>query len=336
MSMITIRIMKGNTRIRISQTILRYEQARVIVLIVFICLSFSVFADSTGLVSPSILELLSANEISVPETGIDEVVEKAFIERVDPGAKILTRDQAIQMGEEWPALEYTKELPKGMLMLKCFSLNAGASESISSALQSFTNQPLRGVLFDLRGAGGWDSAELKEVVSLFVPGGTPVCRVFSGEGTYRHTVSAEGGSYPLQGVPLVLMVDDETRGTAEIFAGIMKGRAEVLVIGAKTPGDSCFREFLPMGGGRYLFIATGWADWGAGLRVPLVPDVPVEKNINQEVPRPNRDGRRSRESLDLLSQTYADELARRASDYILARARLDKRKNDGSGDSESE
>lgn len=294
------------------------------------CLSLQVFADDSIQFESPLLELLCENEIPLPDEGIQEVVEKALLGLVDPGARVLSRDEALQMQDEAMAPEYVRRLPKGIILFKCLSLNAGAADALSSEVNSVTNMPLSGMIFDLRGAGGWDADALRNVTSFFLPEGTPLCRLFSGSGLYKVTLKCGPETAGFAKLPVVVLVDETTTGTAEIFAGTMKGRRDFVIAGVATSGSSCIREFIPAGEGKFLFIATRWADWGDGLRKHLIPDVIVNKNINQEVPRPARLGRRSQDAVDLLSETYSDELLRRASDYILARARLDKRSiNDG-------
>ncbi len=277
------------------------------------------------LVSTAVSRVLAEQGITIPLASISNVVERAIIQQIDPGSKFLDREQAVNMQEEWPAVEYSSEWPGGILYVKVLSINDGAFESITNAISTATNS-LAGLVLDLRGAAGWSVSEIQKVAACAVPAGSRLCRIIDGDGEDGPTLISIGRRLLPEDMPIIVMVDKDTSGTAEILAGVLAGREDVLLMGTATLGNSCIREFVPLGSGDYLFIATGWADWGEGMHCAVNPDIVVEDDIHrQQVPEPRKVGRQSADSVELLNQTASDEVARRAADLILSRKRLKQR-----------
>lgn len=303
-----------------------------------LCLAAPVWGvEIDTLLSEGVLRVLRESEIGIPKGTVSRKIEESVLKEIDPKARLLRRDEVGTVDSEGtPAVEYTSVWPKGTLYIKCWSLKPGAYDSITNAIQSFTNSPLEGVALDLRGAGGRHAKELEMVASLFLPRRSPLCRILTDRGRHASTLRAIGAPLLLAGIPTVLIVDEETEGTSEMLAGTLSGRPDILVLGKETSGMACLREFIPMGGGRFLYIATGWADWGTGVRMRVSPDVPVETRIDQVVPQPSKKGRHTEALVALLSETASDEMSRRASDVLLSRIRLNQRGKDEGKNPETE
>ena len=292
--------------------------------------SSSAGREGDRILSESLLRSLRESEIPLPTESASRRLEESVLKEIDPKARFLLRDEAESMESEWPPIEYTSVWPKGILYIKCLSMNAGAYDAITNAVLSFTNAPLEGVAVDLRGAQGWNAKELEMVASCFLPDRSPICRIFTGSGRHDTTLKAQGSEILLKDVPTVLIVDAETDGTAEMLAGALSGRDGVLILGEKTSGMACIRNHVPIGAGRFLYIATGWADWGEGVRAHVTPDIPVGNGLDDYVPQPAKRGRQPEELVELLRETASDEVTRRVSDFLLARIRLNRRaENDG-------
>lgn len=266
--------------------------------------------------------VLNEHEVIYSLEPDDSSLESEFIRKIDPGARIIRRSDAIQISGSAAAAESCTEWPAGIQFVRCSSLNSGAYSSLTNGLASFTNRHPKGLVLDLRGSTGWNVAELSLVASLFLPFKTPVCRLYTGRGTLTGSVVAGDSAVQMHARPVMVLVDRRTEGTSEILAGALSGRAGFLVLGEPTAGMACLREFIPLGEGRYIFIATQWADFGQGVKSSVSPDIQLNLNSGEYLPVPSWDGKHPGDLLELLRHTAGEESWRRASDLILARARL--------------
>ena len=287
--------------------------------------SFCSTAAEQDFVSPDIRKAFETAEIDLPYGRITNILEEYILKEVDPKARLITGEEAAALEEDRATVEKPEEWPRGILYIKCSSLNSGSYAALKGALASQTNAAANGLILDLRGAGGWNADEAEKVASMFLPEGTPLCRIVTGKGRHSATLKARGGDVWTNTSMTVLLIDSETDGTAEMLSGALSGRNGIILMGKSTSGAACLRAPVPMESGRSLFIATGWADWGLGIRRPVVPDISVEPDGKEDVPMPQKNGRQSSDLMELLRITADDELARRASDLILSQARIGKR-----------
>lgn len=256
--------------------------------------------------------------------GATEAADAADFQKLDSGARILSREEAAELQHRKGAPDKVEQWPRDILYVKMPAVAEGAHKGLLEAVALHT--PATGLLLDLRGADGRNEAEAAKLASLYLPEGTPICRIFSRQGDYERTLVAKGSDMPLSGLLTVILIDSKTSGLAEMLAGSLGGRDGILLVGTESSGASAVRSFIPYGEGRHLLIATGWVDWGEGVKTPVKPDLAVaEKGSQEAVPKPRRMGRLAPESVRLLGVTAEDRAARAATDFILSQVRLGQR-----------
>lgn len=152
-------------------------------------------------------------------------------------------------------------------------VSGGVAARLAGALAkcASTNQ-LKGLVLDLRFAGGRDFAAAAQVAGLFLSGGQKV--LDWGDGPVVATAKSNAFTQPL-----AIMVNRETRGSAEAVAASLRHAGVALVLGSTTAGEaSLYREF-PLANGRRLRLVVGPVLTSGGEAISgtgVVPDISVQ------------------------------------------------------------
>lgn len=159
-------------------------------------------------------------------------------------------------------------------------IGADAASGLAAALAGLaTTNDLKGVVLDLRFAGGRDFAAAARVADLFLPGGRPV--LDWGEGPFISSAKTHTSTNAL-----VVLVNRQTRGAAEAAAAALRQTGTALVLGATTAGEASLYRDFPLSSGQKLSLAVIAVKTGDGEPVPatgVIPDIVV--NIRPEVER---------------------------------------------------
>ena len=133
-----------------------------------------------------------------------------------------------------------------------------------------TNQ-LKGIVLDLRFAGGQDYAAAAAAAGLFVLKDTPLLDWGTG------MVSAKENKDAIPG-PLVVLVNKQTAAAAEALAAVLRESAPAVILGATTAGEATIGRDFPLSNGQILRIATAGIKLGNGESLTaagIKPDIQV-------------------------------------------------------------
>ena len=88
----------------------------------------------------------------------------------------------------------------------------------------------------------------------------------------------------LADAPLMILVNAQTRGAAEVLAGALRAQDRGILIGASTAGGALGWEDFPLADGRVLRVATAKIELPKGGIFPggVTPDVPVKIDTKAE------------------------------------------------------
>ncbi|HMP97701.1 MAG TPA: S41 family peptidase [Kiritimatiellia bacterium] len=163
-----------------------------------------------------------------------------------------------------PAIETAELFPNHMGYIKVNGLYPGAGRDIVSQVRAWSETGRDGVLLDLRGAGGADTAAIVHVASLFAVGGQFLFAFRDHHHQDLEVFKATDGK-PVT-LPLMVLIDRDTRGAAEILAAVLNHVARTsLLIGETTAGDFNLREVVTLGG-QPVYLATKVVDTADGWR----------------------------------------------------------------------
>ena len=154
--------------------------------------------------------------------------------------------------------------------------------------ESIQNEDVRGFVFDVRGLkSGYDLSIVASILDSLMGSGEIISGVYSGEVTkVLYTSDAEQLQYPA-----IVLVDENTKGLAELFAAVLGEKENVRIIGNQTAGKGTYQELVKLsdGAGTYVtvckLIACGHLDFD---KIGVTPDFVVLPNedyvLTNEIP----------------------------------------------------
>lgn len=223
---------------------------------------------------------------------------------------------AVYLEERWP-----REI--GYLRLN--GLYRGAAETVIGRIRQWEQERLSGVILDLRGADGDDPDAAAEAASLFASPGSKLFSIEKRDGTEVFSRTAAGHARAIR-IPVMVLIDNNTAGAAEVFAAASAGQRGLLLIGQPTAGDPLIRETVPITGDMALYVAVRRLKTGSNQvfdgRLGVVPDLLVSEGLGTRTEMPTGEVQRPRrppdaEEVALRSRTAGDEALRRALDVLL-------------------
>lgn len=174
-------------------------------------------------------------------------------------------------------------LPRSVFYLRLGDLGADNISQLTDALRKESRA--KAIILDLRASRGASNYEQSaNLISLFTGGGKTLFSLVSGE-------SAAGKSYAGQGDALfngiiLVLVNEDSNGAAEVAAAVLREQVHALIIGKKTRGEALEYTSLLVNDRVNLEIAIGRmilpgleADF---LQNGVVPDVSVVSNLEEE------------------------------------------------------
>jgi C-terminal processing protease CtpA/Prc len=154
--------------------------------------------------------------------------------------------------------------------------------ALDDELQKFAEAKVTGYILDLRFADGTNCEAVAKVASRFLAGDKELFSLkrATGESPTFHTLPlvqepAEG----LSTVPLLLLVNEHTSGSAEALAGALRAHERGIIIGHATAGRPVATANIKLNDGRWLQVATAkivLTNGSSPFPDGLAPDVPVK------------------------------------------------------------
>lgn len=138
----------------------------------------------------------------------------------------------------------------------------GTPAALDAELKKFADQKVTGFVLDLRYADGTNFAATAAIASRFLNDGQELFTLKSSEKAPQvfhagaDVKPASLGGMDLTSAPLMLLVNKETRGSAEALAGALRTEDRGIVIGSKTAGSAAAWQEVKLSDGRILRIAT--------------------------------------------------------------------------------
>ncbi len=171
-------------------------------------------------------------------------------------------------------------LDEAVVYLRVGQVQAGLSDEIARQMQALgLSGRLKGVILDLRYAGGVDYRAAAGVVEGFLSAEKPV--LDWGEGVFRSTAKSNAIT-----VPVAVLINGQTAEAAEALAAAVRDTGVGLVLGNTTAGRAWrFKEFELKTGER-LRIAQGPVLVGSGSSIPetgVKPDIVVAVKAQDEL-----------------------------------------------------
>jgi Peptidase family S41 len=229
-----------------------------------------------------VITLLRDNFIK-PEMLADLALKRATvqgtIERLAPGAAILQAPAADQA----TASPFRSEVLDGRIGYA--RLGSATPENVAeldAALAKFTESTLRSLVLDLRATpGSSDVEQTAEVCRRFVPKGKVLFSVRKANVKQEQVLTSKDDP-KFRGI-IVVLVDGDSAGSAEVIAAVLRTYVNAMVIGQQTRGEAVEFANFPLASGKLVRIAVAEVAlpdkttvFPGGVKPDLTVDVPQE------------------------------------------------------------
>jgi len=225
-----------------------------------------------------VLDLLRQHLPHTSEAELNRTAVNALVSGLAPRVMLVS-----ERGDSPPpattVVTRTNLFEESIAYVRVAGLSKGVAEGVRAAIDSLSSRkPIKGLVLDLRYAGGEDYAAAAAVADIFVRKERPLLNW--GGGSAR-----AGQSGNEVDVPVAVLVNRQTSQAAEALAGALRETGAGLILGSTTAGRAMiYREFTLKNGDR-LRIATGQVQLGDGSELPaggVKPDIAVEVSPNEE------------------------------------------------------
>jgi len=215
-------------------------------------------ASKAGIQSGDVVSKINDAETS----GMEQ--EKAVgMMRGDPGTKVnlalyrestnktftvsLTRENITVPTVDGGALPGNPDI--AYLSISQFASDTG--KELKDTLNNMNIKSFKGLILDMRYNHGGELNAAVEVASYFIPEG-PVVYIVDKQGNTDTKMAT--GTY--LGMPMVVLVNEESASAAEIVAGAIKDKGTASLVGVKTFGKGIVQTIFPLGGGTSVKLTT--------------------------------------------------------------------------------
>ncbi len=222
-------------------------------------------------------EILRKEVKDISEAELESVATQALLDRVQ--GRLLEAGETVNEELDAPAVAEKRLMDPGCLYVRVGRVSLGLAPQLAAVLRD-TNLVTgsRGLVLDLRFAGGVDYAAAANAADLLVSDESPL--LDWGEGAVKSVTDVDGWT-----LPVVVLVNRETRGAAEALAAVLRSQNVGLVIGNPTAGTAAVFREVPLADGRRLRLATARIRTGDGAvlgREGVQPDIAVRVTVEQE------------------------------------------------------
>jgi carboxyl-terminal processing protease len=220
------------------------------------------------------LSLMDAVKMMRGEPGTEITLTILREERNEPFKVDITRD-IIQVKSVKSRL---LEPGFGYLRITQFSNQTGRSlQRAIETLESESEQPLKGLVLDLRNNPGGVLDAAVAVSDLFLDEG----EIVSIKGRAKNTLqrySAEPGDL-FMGRPLVVLVNEGSASASEIVAGALQDKGRAVIMGSRTFGKGSVQTIVPLQNDAALKLTTAryYTPSGRSIQAEgITPDIRIQ------------------------------------------------------------
>ena len=202
-----------------------------------------------------VLHLLKENFINpkaLDEEELQRGTIQGLLDRIAPGAAIL---QAPSVADSAASAFRSEILDQRIGYARLGSITPANIAELDAALQKFTASQVAAVVLDLRATpSGSQFEQTAEVCQRFCPKGKVLFSVKKPNIRQEQVLTSKNDP-KYRGI-IVVLVDSDTAGNAEVIAAVLRTHVNALVIGQQTKGEAVEFTDFPLSGGKFLRVAV--------------------------------------------------------------------------------
>lgn len=220
-------------------------------------------------------DLISLLQKEIPDLKKEELERMAAIGLARELSPRVLLETAAARGAEKGVLGSAKYFGR-FIVVRVDSVRTGVENEIQEAVKKEAGKdPITGIVLDLRFARGTDYAAAAALADRFI--GEKISLIDWGTGPYASTSKTE-----FLNMPLVVLVNRETRGAAEALAAMLRHARSALVVGGETAGQVRQMREIPLADSSRLLIAGAPVKLEGAEISKIEPDIAVFAPLEQE------------------------------------------------------
>lgn len=222
-------------------------------------------------------ELVRTHAPGIPETELDAVAASALLAKVR--GRVLTPGETAEPISDEPAI-VDKKVLEGCAYIRVGQVTLALAPQLAAVLQNPDFASSRGLVLDLRFAGGSDYLAAANVVDRFLS--TETTTLIWGDNQGVSTVKSNAWTRPV-----AVLLNHDTRGAAEALAAALRQQRLGILIGGRTAGSAAVFKEVPLKNesGNRLRLAIAAVKTADGQ---VLPASGIESDIQVAV-RPEHD-----------------------------------------------
>jgi hypothetical protein len=235
--------------------------------------SHAVAADSSLRETAEVISVLKSNYVDRDKLN-DELLNEATVDGLvnvlghgvlivtPPGPSTNEAKAVVAKPQPSSALARAEVIDPNIGYIRLSDVTDGTPAALDAELKQFADANVTGYVLDLRFADGTNFAAAAEVASRFLTEGQELFTLKSsdaGTRVFRTTSESKPGATgnpDLTSAPVMLLVNAQTRGSAEALAGALRARDRGILIGSVTAGSAVAWQDVKLADGRTLRVAT--------------------------------------------------------------------------------
>ena len=219
-----------------------------------------------------------------------------ILKMLGTGARLLTADEA--QSNSVPVIQPNALTTELLTRVEVIQPDIGyirvtdvvteTAAALDGELKKFARAKVTGYVLDLRFADGTNFAAAAAVASRFLPAGMELFTLKRSDRepqAYRTTAAPQSLAAELTATPLLLLVNAQTRGSAEALVGALRTQDRGIVIGGPTAGLPVAWQDHALSDGRVLRLATAKIIFPKGSELfpaGITPDILVKIDSKME------------------------------------------------------
>jgi hypothetical protein len=224
-----------------------------------------------------VCQILGTNLQGLGASELDRAAVQGLVHQLEPRVSLVTADAR---SANMSALAEARVFEDSFAYVRVGAVTSNLPGAFRAAYVQMTETnktKIKGLVLDLRFAGGLDYAAAAKVADSFLSSDHPLLDWQSGSA--HATLKADAIT-----VPVAILVNSQTAAGAEALAAVLRDAEIGLILGGQTAGQaSIFKEF-PLRDGSKLRVAVAPVQFGAGKTLPhgVEPDIAINTSLEDE------------------------------------------------------
>lgn len=227
---------------------------------------------------------------------LNDATVASIIRTLGAGAKLLTAEEAASnavaaiepASSPGDSLARAEVIDPAIGYIRVADLRAETPLALDEELKKFADAKVNGYILDLRFADGTNYAIAATIAGRFLRPGTEVFTFKKSSGaqhTFRTPEAPAARGPDLTEAPLMLLVNTQTRGSAEVLVGALRRQDRGIVIGSPTAGLPVEWDDVKLSNNWVLRLAATKISFPKGDDVfpsGIIPDIIVKIDLKTE------------------------------------------------------